>query len=48
MERKAKIFEVILDAGKLSDPSWLMFFLATGIGTVGLMVLLIGYFFGND
>ncbi len=41
-------WQCLLDAGKLSDPSWLMFFLATGIGGVGLVALLIGYFIGKD
>ena len=34
---------LVLDAGRLSDPSWMLFFLGTGIGTVGLMLLLILY-----
>ena len=34
---------LVLDAGRLSDPSWMLFFLASGIGTVGLALLLILY-----
>jgi hypothetical protein len=34
---------LVLDAGRLSDPSWMLFFVMTGIGTVGLMLLLILY-----
>ena len=34
---------LVLDAGRLSDPSWMLFFVASGIGTVGLMLLLILY-----
>ena len=34
---------VLLDAGRLSDPSWMLFFIATGIGVVGLAALLILY-----
>jgi len=34
---------VLLDAGRLSDPSWMLFFIFTGIGTVGLSALLILY-----